>query len=102
MGIRMHRLTSIPALALTAALALGLPCPPVARAQSGGDDELRGANYVYARPRGRTAKAQPRAKYRRKSGKVEVPDLADARIGVTLWRAESFSGSDPSGTRDIV
>lgn len=102
MGIRMHRLTSIPALALTAALALGLPCEPAASAQSGAGDELRGANYVYARPRGRTAKAQPKGKYKRKSGKVETPDLADARIGVTLWRAEVFNGTDPSGTRDIV
>lgn len=102
MGIRMRRLTSTAALALSAALAPGLQIAPAVSAQSASGDELRGANYVYARPRSRTAKAQPRAKYRRKSGKVEVPDLADARIGVTLWRAEAFEGVDRSGTRDIV
>ena len=102
MGIRSRRLLSTAFLALSAALALGLSAAPAASAQSASGDELRGANYVYARPGGRTKGARPRAKYRRKSGKLEVPDLADARIGVTLWRAEAFEGVDRSGTRDVV
>lgn len=102
MAIRIQRFLHV-ALTSAAALALAAPAASIrALPQSDGDDTLRGANYVYARPKSRKRAPASRATYRRQSEKLAVADVADARIGVTLWRAEAYDGTARAGTRDIV
>jgi hypothetical protein len=89
---------------VTLAALVAFSLAPAAPAQGPAAGDLRGANYVYPRPGERkTARKAARApqKYRRK-GEQLVAGAADARIGVTFWRARPDAGDAVAATRDIV
>jgi hypothetical protein len=89
-------------LSAIATLLVAPATPFAVLAQSSASDELRGANYVYARPAARSRTSSNRARYRKRAGRLPSADVADARIGVTLWRADPSRATGRSSTRDIV
>ena len=89
-------------LLATLLVAAAAPVPKAVQAQSSAPDELRGANYVYPRPAAHARTSSSRARYRKRTGRLPSADVADARIGVTLWRADASRSSGRSSTRDIV
>ena len=87
------------------AALVALAAVPAAPAQGPAAEDLRGANYVYPRPRARTSArkaARTPQKYRRKGEQLAGAGSSDARIGVTFWRARPDAGAPVAATRDIV
>lgn len=102
MKCRRPRRGVLSILLATLLFAVAAPIPAAVLAQDNTPDELRGANYVYPRPAARTRTSSNRARYRKRTGRLPAADVADARIGVTLWRADASRSTGRASTRDIV